>query len=158
MTGFAKNTTVPVSRTQADITKLLSKYGAQSYRFAYNADPGAHLIEFAFNGFLFRFILLEAVKEEFLTGRSGRRRTPAQIRSAIDQANRQKWRALHLIIKAKFEYIAGGFSSVEQEFLSNVVPLDAKERTIGEMIIPNLMAGKPLKQIPRLQKEESCQQ
>lgn len=73
------------------------------------------------------------------------RLTPARIvrsksaqRAAYEQAVRQRWRALALIIKAKLEAIEAGVSTLESEFLAQVLlPSGA---TVGEWLEPQLDA------------------
>lgn len=53
-----------------------------------------------------------------------------------DQACRARWRAMVLIVKAKFEAVAAGVSTFESEFLSNIVLPDGS--TVGEVMRPQL--------------------
>lgn len=57
-------------------------------------------------------------------------------KAKADAATRQRWRALVLVIKAKLEAVASGISTLEQEFLANVVM--ANGQTIGQAILPRL--------------------
>jgi hypothetical protein len=52
------------------------------------------------------------------------------------KAIRQRWRALLLTIKAKLEAVAVGITTLEEEFLANVVTPD--NVTVGEWIRPQL--------------------
>jgi hypothetical protein len=45
-------------------------------------------------------------------------RTDKAIARAIDQADRQRWRALYLVIRAKLEAVEAGIAVYEQEFLA----------------------------------------
>ncbi len=51
-------------------------------------------------------------------------------------AERQAWRALLLVIKATLEAVETGITSVEQEFLPNMVLPD--NSTVGENMLPRL--------------------
>ena len=68
--------------------------------------------------------------------------TPPRERSqkaqddAYEQACRQKWRALLLVIKAKLEAVESGISTVEAEFLANIVLPD--NTTAGDWMIPQI--------------------
>lgn len=57
-------------------------------------------------------------------------------KAKADAATRQRWRALVLVLKAKLEAVASGISTLEAEFLANVVMQDG--RTIGAAILPRL--------------------
>ncbi len=61
--------------------------------------------------------------------------TPDQQESLWDQACRQRWRALALAVKAKFEAIAAGISEFEEEFLAYVVDPGSRQ-TVGELLRP----------------------
>jgi hypothetical protein len=54
----------------------------------------------------------------------------------LDAAGRQRWRAVLLVIKAKLEAVDSGISTLDQEFLSNIVTDSGQ--TIGEVIVPRL--------------------
>jgi hypothetical protein len=53
-----------------------------------------------------------------------------------DQAVRQRWRALVLVLKAKLEAIESGISSFEDEFLAQTVLPD--NTTVGGFMRPQL--------------------
>jgi len=55
-----------------------------------------------------------------------------------EQACRTRWRAILLILKAKFEAISAGITTVEREFLSDTVM--ANGDTVGQWIQPQLEA------------------
>ncbi len=55
---------------------------------------------------------------------------------AYDQACRQQWQALLLVVKAKLEAVAAGISTLEAEFLANIVLPD--NNTAGEWMIPQI--------------------
>ena len=64
------------------------------------------------------------------------RRTEEAARSAHEQAERQAWRALLLIVRAKLEAVESGITTVEEEFLAHMV-LPAGD-TIGERVLPQM--------------------
>jgi len=57
-------------------------------------------------------------------------------KAKAEAAVRQRWRALVLVLKAKLEAVASGISSLEAEFLANVV-LD-NGQTVGQTLLPRL--------------------
>ena len=63
--------------------------------------------------------------------------TPEQQEALWDQACRQRWRALALAVKAKFESIAAGISEFEEEFLAYVVDPGTRQ-TVGELLRPQI--------------------
>lgn len=63
--------------------------------------------------------------------------TPQQQEALWDQACRQRWRALALSIKAKFEAIAAGITEFEEEFLAYVVDPGTRQ-TVYELMKPQI--------------------
>ena len=70
-----------------------------------------------------------------LTLRKARRTAVAQ-QSAWEQACRQRWRALLLIIRAKLEAVESGLTTLESEFLANIVVPDGG--TVGQWLAPQV--------------------
>ena len=64
------------------------------------------------------------------------RRTAGAQRSVWEQACRQRWRALLLIIRAKLEAVESGITTLESEFLNNLVLSDGG--TIEEWLAPQV--------------------
>ena len=54
----------------------------------------------------------------------------------IAQEERQRWRALVLVIKAKLEAVESGITTFENEFLAHIVLPD--NRTVGEWLAPQI--------------------
>ena len=74
------------------------------------------------------------------------RRTAAAQRSAWEQACRQCWRALLLIILAKLEAVESGITTLESESLANISLPDA--RTIGEWLAPQIQEAYGTESMP----------
>lgn len=151
---FASDTTVPVEKTRAEIEKVLAKYGAE--HFAYGTEPGLAVIGFripdAYSGILLavRMQLPLPRKDEarFTKGWQGaswKRAPDHAVQARWEQACRSTWRALLLVIKAKLEACAVGISTVEREFMADVVMPSGQ--TLGEWVRPQLQSvyeGRPL--------------
>jgi hypothetical protein len=65
--------------------------------------------------------LPDRTKKAFTHMETGKRRTETQAQRAWEQAVRQRWRALVLVIKAKLEAVESGITSFEDEFLAHTV-------------------------------------
>ena len=65
-----------------------------------------------------------------------------------DQACRQRWRALLLVIKAKLEAVTAGISTIETEFLTNIVLPD--NTTAGEWMLPQIDRAYHTREMPPL--------
>ena len=59
-----------------------------------------------------------------------------KTKSQTQQIERQRWRALLLVIKAKLEAIESGISSFDEEFMSNIVLSNGQ--TAGDYWIPQI--------------------
>lgn len=65
-------------------------------------------------------------------------RSPELAAKEWEQACRQRWRALALVIKAKLEAVESGISVFEDEFMANIVLPGG--RTVSEEVRPRIAA------------------
>ncbi len=119
MGRYAQNTNVAVSKSKAEIEKTLKRYGAKE--FAYGCSPDKAMIGFIFKKRTIRRTIILPPKEDFRYTPTGLRRCDSTIEKEWEQACRQRWRALSLVIKAKLEAIESGIASLEDEFLAYIV-------------------------------------
>ena len=133
---YAQTTEVPVEKSRLEIEKTLRKYGADS--FAYGEEGRRVRLGFrmADRQFRFELSLVERDAEEIELTPQGRVRSEAAKDSAMAQADRTAWRALGLVIKAKLEAVDAGISTLEDEFLANLI-LPNRE-TVGDWIRPQV--------------------
>jgi hypothetical protein len=118
---FAENTTVSVATTKTEIEATLRRYGATQFISGWSEDTVA-MVGFTMANRQIKFLLPLPRKDEFWETDSGRRRTSDEAaEKAWEQACRSRWRALGLAIKAKLEAVAVGISTIEDEFLANIV-------------------------------------
>lgn len=137
MTQFAAQTDVPSERSRAEIDKTLARYKATGFMYGWS-EQGA-VIAFEMNGRRIRFDLTLPArnsKEFQRTPGRGLMRSSAQIEAAYEQAVRQRWRALALVIKAKLEAVESGISVFEEEFLANIVM--PNNQKVGQWMIPQI--------------------
>ncbi len=123
--------------SRLEIERTLVKYGADN--FAYATAAGKAMIGFSMQGRQVKFILPLPKKEEFRLTPTGRDRTEKSQYDAWEQACRQRWRALLLVIKAKLEATECGISTFESEFMANIVLPDG--RTAGDFMLPQIAAA-----------------
>jgi hypothetical protein len=133
---YAAQTEVPVSRSKAEIEETLARYGADQFYSGWTQRKAT--IGFRIEGLLVRIEMLlpDRADDRFVLTDTGKQRTDLQAQAAYDQALRQSWRALGLVIKAKLEAVAAGISTVEQEFLAHTVMTDGT--TVGEWAAPQI--------------------
>lgn len=145
--SYAESTSVSADRSRAEIEKTLSRYGATS--FIYGWEDERAMVQFRAHERYVRFVLPLPDREQFaVTPTRRNRRSPAQIEASFDQAVRQRWRALSLVVKAKLEAVESGITTFEDEFLAHTVLPDGM--TVGQWISPQVSEAYELGKMPRL--------
>lgn len=137
MTGrYARDTNVTVASSRIELEELLSKYGAD--RFGYVTDEtGAVRIAFRIGG---RHVRLDVPMPDLMAREFTHTPATDKLRSydsrqrVLDQAKRQRWRALVLVVKAKLEASEIGISTIEREFMADTVMPDG--RPVHEHVQP----------------------
>ena len=80
----------------------------------------------------------------------GTPRTREAAEKAWEQAVRQRWRALALMVKAKLEGVEAGIVTFESEFLAHTI-MPGTGMTVGEYVEPELARaiaeGKPARML-----------
>ena len=117
MGTYAATTEVSSDNTQAEIKRTLLRYGAT--KFLYGEDESTALIGFVMHERHVKFLLPLPDRDghEFThTPVRKTRRTVDATEQAYEQAVRQRWRALNLVIKAKLEAVESGIVGFVEEF------------------------------------------
>lgn len=144
---YASKTKVSSLQSRNEIERLLERYGAD--HFLYANTPTEAVIGFRIESLPIRITLPLPDQTDFeFTTRGGSSRpvarTPAQQQSAYQQAIRQSWRALALVLKAKLEAVDAGITTIEHQFLPNILLPD--NTTIGDRLtaqLPQIVSGHP---------------
>lgn len=144
--SYAKETSVPVAKTKQEIEMLLERYGAS--QFISGWDENRAVIGFSIDGRQVKITLPMLNIDDFSYSESGRARTESSQRASYDQSTRSRWRGLLLVIKAKLEAVSAGISTVEREFLSDVVLPDGQ--TFHEWARPQLKIAYEEGKMPKL--------
>jgi hypothetical protein len=148
MPRYAKETTVPVERSRAEIEETVRRYGATKFNSGWDEDSNQAFVMFHIQGLFIRFTLpLPAKAEKRFTHKEVRgqlqRRTEQQQQREWEQEIRQRWRALLLGIKGKLESVECGISTVEKEFLAFIVM--PNDQTLVEWLakdaLPSIRSG-----------------
>jgi hypothetical protein len=120
MTRYAEGTVVSTEASRNEIERTLKRYKADA--FAYGTEGNKASVMFRMAGRQIRFILtLPDPKAKEFTHSSRGLRPPNIAERAWEQACRQRWRALALVIKAKLEAVEAGITTVEDEFLAHTL-------------------------------------
>lgn len=147
--AYASGTTVPVEKSRSELDALLGKHGATSRGVMSNDADGMAYVYFALKGDRYQLsIPLPKLadfprKGEFPRGWvfwPDARQAQWRYRS-WEQACRERWRAVVLLVKSKLEIVRIGMSSARHEFMADLVLVNGK--TIAEMV-----AADPSKLLP----------
>ncbi len=149
MSRYAESTSVSSEASRAEIERTLSRYGATGFMYGWDADRA--ILGFIAQGRQVKFVLpLPDRNDRRFTHTPARnqRRDAAGQAKEYDQAVRQSWRALALVIKAKLEAVAAGIVEFDAEFLAHLVlPGGA---TVFESVGPRVAAAIETGQVPDL--------
>lgn len=122
MARFAARTVVPIERTRSEIERLVKKYGAKGFISGWQG---------------------KSARIEFLCADRHVRLSVAMPDS--EQASRQKWRALLLLVKAKLESVDAKIATFEEAFFADIV-MPQTGKTVWETAHENIKLaydGKP---------------
>jgi hypothetical protein len=132
--AYAQYTEVPVTKTRSEIERLLEVAKAKQYGTAVDYDTLTARVQFRLHDRIVRFTV----------GLPDRRKM-GEARFA--RAERQRWRALLLVLKAKLESFGSGIETFEQAFLAQIVmPNDA---TVSDILMPQIAAAYQTGRMPR---------
>lgn len=148
MPRYAANTDVSSDRSRSEIERTLRRYGASAFAYAWEGQVAQIAFKLADRQIRFRLPLPDPASREFTLTPTGRERTASAAEDAWEQAVRQRWRALALVIKAKLEAVEAGISTVEAEFMNNIALPDGQ--TVGEWLSPQLAAVYAREAMPAL--------
>ena len=117
----------------------------------YGWDQNRAVIAFHAKGKQVRFLLpLPDRRAREFTHTPGRQflRSDGAQQEAYEQAVRQRWRALALVIKAKLEAVEAGITEFEDEFLAHIVLPDGQ--TVGSWMRPQVERAYQTRLMPPL--------
>lgn len=150
MPTYAAGTDVSTDKSMAEIRRTLQRWGAT--QFIWGEEQNRAMVAFQMRGRQVRFVLPMPDPEDkefkWTNHSAPRRRTVNQQIAAHDQAVRQRWRALNLVIKAKLEAVEAKISTFETEFLPHTVLPNG--RTVAEEIEPTVARAYETNQMPEL--------
>lgn len=147
--GYAENTSVPADRSRNEIERTLQRYGADAFSYGWEGDMA--VIAFRAGGRMVRFTLTmpDKADADFTRSPSGRKaRTDEQALKAWEQATRQRWRALALVVKAKLEAVESGITTFEEEFMAHILLPDGT--TVGQFMGPQIETAYETGDMPSL--------
>lgn len=141
MNTYAKNTSVSVEKSRAEIESTLTRFGASA--FAYATQNNKAMLKFQAQDRWIMFILdlPDRYDKQFTNRTHGNRVTSDKLpdQKAYEKwesACREKWRALALVIKAKLVAVQDGITQFEDEFMAHIVMPDGK--TVSHFMRPQI--------------------
>ncbi len=148
MPTYAADTDVTPDRSRAEIERTLQRYGATGFLYGWKGEQA--VLGFEMNGRQLRFTMAlpDRQAREFQKTPTGKQRTSNAAQEAYEQATRQRWRALALVIKAKLEAVESGIATFEEEFLAHITLPSGQ--TVGQWMIPQVEQAYLTGQMPAL--------
>lgn len=148
MGTYAKQTSVDANQSRAEIERTLERYGATS--FAYSKTEAEAVIIFDMENRRVRFNLPLPARSAFTKTETGRQRqSQNSIDEAYQQAVRQRWRALALVIKAKLESIESGIETFDEAFMPHIM-LPGGRETVSSWMVPQIQIAYETGKMPPL--------
>lgn len=148
MVRYAADTSVSSERSRAEIEAILRRYKADAFGYLSERDSAVVMFRMAGRNIKFILPMPDPEDREFThTPARGERRSDGAAEAAWEQACRQRWRALALVIKAKLEAVSAGITTIEDEFLAHTVLPDGS--TVGEWAKPQITLAYSSTEMPQ---------
>jgi hypothetical protein len=148
MPTYAAETKVTVEKSRAEIERTLQRYGAVQFAVMVSEERSAIAFVAGQRQVRFDLPMPDPNAREITMTAQHRQRTKIQKAAAYDQACRQRWRALALIIKAKLEAVESGVTTFEKEFAMHMVMPDG--RVFADHAIPAIARAVSEHGVPEL--------
>lgn len=147
---YAEGTDVDVSKTKADIERLLSKHGATGFAHAW--EGGRSVLMFRLRGRMLRYEIECPNPERYAVTQKGRLRHKSELaEKAAEKEHKRRWRALYLIIRAKLEIVESSDApsvAFDREFMAYICLPNG--RTIGDVLVPQIARSYETGKTPKL--------
>lgn len=132
-----------VAKSQEDIRRILSKYGADGVQFSEDWTKMILDIRFMYTIGKIQYVVIFKVpipKAETETPARGRQRSISQMQKIQEQYERGIWRAVFWAIKSRMESVEFGIETFQEAFLSHF-EIPGTNNQIGDILIPRLETG-----------------
>jgi hypothetical protein len=146
--AYAESTSVSTEKSCAEIERTLQRYGADQFMYGWDQDKA--VVGFRMAGRQIRFLLPMPDKNDrrFTHTPTGKVRKENAVYSEWEQACRQKWRALSLVIKAKLEAVEAEIAVFEDEFMANIVLPNGS--TVSQFMLPQITKAYEKGEMPKM--------
>lgn len=148
MTRYAAQTEVDAGRSREELERTVVRYGASA--FGYGWEDGRAVVQFRAQGRYVKFELPMPNPDdrEFTLTPTGKARSGSSAAQAYQQASRQRWRALALVVKAKLEAVESGITTFDEEFMAHLLLPDGQ--TVGQFMGPQIEHAYEHGKMPKL--------
>jgi len=145
---YAADTSVSTGKSMAEIRRTLQRWGADQLMWGETNQQA--IVGFVMRGRRVRFVLPmpDRNARAFTETPTGRARAENQVAEAYEQAIRQRWRALNLVIKAKLEAVESGIADFQTEFLGHIVLPNGQ--TVADAVVPRVVEAYENNAMPEL--------
>jgi hypothetical protein len=153
MQVFAIGTKVSVEKSRAELDTLLGKYGATARAIVVDDQQARAQVAFMLGGLKYRLDIplpVRAMGEPPVLPRGWKVWSEFEREQwclkQYDQTLRERWRVVVLLIRAKLEAVGLGLSTVEKEFIADLVLEDGRTvyTALGDNIRYALATNAPL--------------
>ncbi len=146
--AYAENTSVSTDKSRAEIERTLQRYGADQFMYGWDRDKAVVGFRMAKRQIRFLLPMPDKRDRKFTHTPTGKLRKETAAFTEWEQACRQKWRALSLVIKAKLEAVEAGIAVFEDEFMANIVLPNGS--TVSQFMLPQIAEAYESGQMPKL--------
>ncbi len=129
-----------VGKTRTELEDLCRRYGATGFVTGWLGERASVGFEMGGRQVRVELRLPHPSDAKFTRDGNGKTRKPDVAGRAWEQACRQSWRVLLLLVRAKLEAIESGVATFEEEFLANLVIPGGGGTTVGERVLGELGA------------------
>ena len=140
---YARNTSVSIDSSRAEVDRLLRRAGAQKCMSGWDDDSA--FVAFVMDNVPVKLSIQMPKKEKFVQTETGRQRKQSSVNQAWEQACRQRMREFCLLLKSKLVSVSIGLRSIEHEFYADIcLPSTGKTifETQGDFINEAITSGK----------------
>lgn len=131
---YARGTDTSPEKSRVEIEKLLVKMKATQHGVGFDNEKGEAIVQFTIEKRQVAFRVAMPKREQFNKMKRGYYPTSSKVDELWQQAVREKWRALLMVLKGKFVAVETGVESFEQAFFYHLqLPQGG---TVGEHVMP----------------------
>lgn len=137
MTEYAAGTGVSVERSRAELEATLARYGCERFGVMNESKKATVLFESKGRRCVIELPLPDRATFADRPYRARRKPCTAEEQAKLwEQACRERWRSLCLVVKAKLEAVRAGVTTFEDEFAMHFVMPDG--RRLRDAVLPAL--------------------